>query len=236
MYWAIYCKVWTKIRSCLILETVNAWISGLREVTSHIKQPKKFKRRTVTSILQMNLSVWGDRVLLCQEICTREGDVSHHYFSTEIKLPFHSVSNPEEISQDLRSADCTGLHETVLPVLGERRPEYRNVMYSPYPPPISLKLEYACLPTWKSQGFTPHLTPAFDFFPPSLIPFKFIAYRERWHARDTNQVPRLAGKAVISPWKWWQHVALQSSIFRTDSPGWQTVTVPIYADVDGATQ
>lgn len=106
----------------------------------------------------------------------------------------------------------------------------------PYPPPISLKLEYACLPTWKSQGFTPHLTPAFDFFPASLIPFKFIAYRERWHARDTNQVPRLAGKAVISPWKWQQHVALQSSIFRTDSPGWQTVTVPIYADVDGATQ
>lgn len=152
--------------------------------------------------------------MFTQGICTREGDVSHHCFSTEIKLPFHSISNPEEISQDLRSADCTGLHETVLPVLEERPPEYRNVMYSPYPPTISLKLEYACLPTWKSQRFTPHLTPAFNFFPPFLIPFKFIAYRERLRARDTNQVPRLGRQ--------WSHLENGSNmlLYNRPSSGW----------------
>lgn len=146
--------------------------------------------------------MWGDQEscsMFTQGICTKDG-ISHRCFSTEIKLPFLSSSNPEKISQDLRSANGSDRHKMGLPVLGERRPEYVKVMRSPYSAPIPLKLEYACLPTWKSQGFTPPLTLAFDFFFPSLIPFKFTVYRGRLHTRDTNQMPRLGRQR--SHWRW----------------------------------
>lgn len=69
-------------------------------------------------------------VLRLQSGSAPQNDVSHCCFSTEMKWP---GSDPEEISQDLRSADCNNLQEMGLPVLGERRPEYMKVMCFPHP-------------------------------------------------------------------------------------------------------
>lgn len=81
----------------------------------------------------MNLRVRRPRVLLCVHGSAPQKDVSHSCFSAEMKCLFLSGSDPEEVSQDLRSADCNNLHEMDLPVLGEIRPEYMKVMCVPHP-------------------------------------------------------------------------------------------------------
>lgn len=85
-----------------------------------------------------------------------------------MKWLFLSGSDPEGISQDLRSADCNNLHE-----IGEKRPEYTKVFPLPQ---ISLNLEHAYLPVWKLQWFTLPLTLTLDFFFLSSVSSKFTAY------------------------------------------------------------
>lgn len=120
------------------------------------------------------------------------------------------ASHPEEISQDLSLL----LAVTNMKRAGWFRETEAQSTKCCIPPLTlsSLKLEEACLPAQKPQGFTPPLTSAFDFFSPSLILLKLIACREKLHGRASSPTPRLGR----------QRACLARgcfTLFRTASPG-----------------
>lgn len=128
-------------------------------------------------ILQMNLSVRRPRVLLCLhtvDLHTSEGCFSLLLQDwNEMAFPLWFWSRRDQPGSKvswLQSSTWNGLTSS-------RRKKTRVHEGDVFPSPqISLNLEYAHLPIWKSQWFPPPLTLALDFFFPSSIISKFTAY------------------------------------------------------------
>lgn len=134
--------------------------------------------------------MWGDWQpcsTLTQGICTKEV-FSPCCFSTEIQVSFPWFPSRRDQSGP-KSATGSDQHERAGWV-GETEAQSTKCCI-PLLTLNSLKLEEACLPAQKPQGFTPPLTSAFYFFSPSLILFKFIACREKLHGRASSPMPRL---------------------------------------------